>query len=144
MRGRKPLSCPLMLQTVLRLIKKESPNEGTETQAYRGLFTDCLFQIKKESPNEGTETSPIAIFISSFVAALIKKESPNEGTETLSRRRCPRVYRLIKKESPNEGTETKVLVAVNRHKWRTIKKESPNEGTETHRPPRIPACTPCS
>ena len=37
-------------------IKKESPNEGTETRLAR-LETFCsTVGIKKESPNEGTET----------------------------------------------------------------------------------------
>ncbi len=40
------------------MIKKESPNEGTETI---DEFFDFRFQarngIKKESPNEGTETN---------------------------------------------------------------------------------------
>ena len=37
--------------------------------------------IKKESPNEGTET--IETFISLKSSIVIKKESPNEGTETI-------------------------------------------------------------
>ena len=35
-------------------IKKESPNEGTETRIYGRC--DMRLYIKKESPNEGTET----------------------------------------------------------------------------------------
>ena len=63
-------------------------------------------RIKKESPNEGTETvSTITLMISTVLT--IKKESPNEGTETRPPTRCPSYrFRLIKKESPNEGTET--------------------------------------
>ena len=39
------------------IIKKESPNEGTETGRLEfGYFSESF--IKKESPNEGTETSP--------------------------------------------------------------------------------------
>ena len=36
--------------------------------------------IKKESPNEGTETFPKTLV--TFILPHIKKESPNEGTET--------------------------------------------------------------
>ena len=39
---------------VVSIIKKESPNEGTET-LYCGLLKKQT-AIKKESPNEGTET----------------------------------------------------------------------------------------
>ena len=39
-----------------------------------------LFIIKKESPNEGTETTSANQPLVGFVK--IKKESPNEGTET--------------------------------------------------------------
>ena len=63
------------------VIKKESPNEGTETQfAYDGTNFH-LSSIKKESPNEGTET-PCYIFVVHIQRYIIKKESPNEGTET--------------------------------------------------------------
>ena len=41
---------------LISLIKKESPNEGTETFLYVRTFKDGM-EIKKESPNEGTETS---------------------------------------------------------------------------------------
>ena len=42
------------------IIKKESPNEGTETRLFR-LYCISSYPIKKESPNEGTETyEPIA------------------------------------------------------------------------------------
>ena len=63
-------------------IKKESPNEGTET-VDSGFVKTYLRQmkIKKESPNEGTETYQLANYRANF--HLIKKESPNEGTETL-------------------------------------------------------------
>ena len=37
------------------MIKKESPNEGTETPLKFCIVPDDLY-IKKESPNEGTET----------------------------------------------------------------------------------------
>ena len=39
------------------------------------------FAIKKESPNEGTETL-FPLLILQGLQQLIKKESPNEGTET--------------------------------------------------------------
>ena len=38
-------------------IKKESPNEGTETRQRQPSIKVKTLQIKKESPNEGTETS---------------------------------------------------------------------------------------
>ena len=62
--------------------------------------------IKKESPNEGTETS-VTVNLK-FSRMVIKKESPNEGTETIKRIKCICVsVQAIKKESPNEGTETR-------------------------------------
>ena len=39
-------------------------------------------KIKKESPNEGTETVPYIFSFQGTPAGFIKKESPNEGTET--------------------------------------------------------------
>ena len=61
-------------------IKKESPNEGTETN----VCTECTLSghsvIKKESPNEGTETGLLCLSLSRRRLS-IKKESPNEGTE---------------------------------------------------------------
>ena len=45
----------------------------------RLTFSGC--EIKKESPNEGTETY-IALQGSMTEEGGIKKESPNEGTET--------------------------------------------------------------
>ena len=38
--------------------------------------------IKKESPNEGTETK-VTDSVTPFSSVTIKKESPNEGTETV-------------------------------------------------------------
>ena len=79
MRGRKPF-LPIQAITALFIIKKESPNEGTET--YTTVLRILLSPlIKKESPNEGTETCPIQDNNCSFLLS-IKKESPNEGTET--------------------------------------------------------------
>ena len=40
-------------------IKKESPNEGTETLSSTVTLMPYLASIKKESPNEGTETDII-------------------------------------------------------------------------------------
>ena len=39
-----------------------------------------ISSIKKESPNEGTETRPCTHKVNRYMP--IKKESPNEGTET--------------------------------------------------------------
>ena len=62
-------------------IKKESPNEGTETSLASELYPPQDGLIKKESPNEGTETAYHSAHIFS-TQRNIKKESPNEGTET--------------------------------------------------------------
>ena len=40
-------------------IKKESPNEGTETLFTLTRYFPPKYEIKKESPNEGTETDEI-------------------------------------------------------------------------------------
>ena len=54
MRGRK-LECFNCFDPMIHVIKKESPNEGTETlSSYISYPRSTL--IKKESPNEGTET----------------------------------------------------------------------------------------
>ena len=78
MRGRK--RAEFFTSIIFNLIKKESPNEGTETVA-----TDAkrliILPIKKESPNEGTETRSPSLMVTLYFP-LIKKESPNEGTET--------------------------------------------------------------
>ena len=42
-------------------IKKESPNEGTETKQIAIIVCFNVFPIKKESPNEGTETPALYI-----------------------------------------------------------------------------------
>ena len=54
MRGRKPSTAAPAKKTIAMKIKKESPNEGTETphDLYR-IVRDPF--IKKESPNEGAE-----------------------------------------------------------------------------------------
>ena len=49
---------------------------------------ELIFIIKKESPNEGTETRYAFSLLYHGVA--IKKESPNEGTETTSVYRVPK------------------------------------------------------
>ena len=61
-------------------------------------------EIKKESPNEGTETRVLVYQL--WLVIAIKKESPNEGTETVSIKHQSSSTDKIKKESPNEGTET--------------------------------------
>ena len=43
-------------------IKKESPNEGTETYQ-TVLHNNDHPRIKKESPNEGTETAPLPLMV---------------------------------------------------------------------------------
>ncbi len=82
MRGRKQIG-KLLIGVKSFFIKKESPNEGTETIFYKTYFDILrLSLIKKESPNEGTETID-EFFDFRFQARNgIKKESPNEGTET--------------------------------------------------------------
>ena len=62
-------------------IKKESPNEGTETAIHFHTYMLLILLIKKESPNEGTETRIISVSFDD-VFQHIKKESPNKGTET--------------------------------------------------------------
>ena len=54
MRGRKLIEFGGFSLTVF-CIKKESPNEGTETRLHK-IVRNQLGNIKKESPNEGTET----------------------------------------------------------------------------------------
>ena len=61
MRGRKHLHNPAVAGHNHR-IKKESPNEGTETCFFCTLLHNSLQLIKKESPNEGTETFSPACF----------------------------------------------------------------------------------
>ena len=65
MRGRKPASSLKYMAADASRIKKESPNEGTETLIKRFLsFSSAL--IKKESPNEGTETLPFFKMVTSY------------------------------------------------------------------------------
>ena len=71
--------------------------------------TRLILLIKKESPNEGTETPPL-IFRFNRDRLIIKKESPNEGTETSQKDLANALGISIKKESPNEGTETFIFV----------------------------------
>ena len=54
MRGRK-LEVEGADALIPSLIKKESPNEGTETSSFPFILGKVR-RIKKESPNEGTET----------------------------------------------------------------------------------------
>ena len=46
-----------------RPIKKESPNEGTETLLVDKSDIVSYLHIKKESPNEGTETVRIQSYV---------------------------------------------------------------------------------
>ena len=83
MRGRKPDITRYTIIFFPFLIKKESPNEGTETRSSLSTIHLIRTRIKKESPNEGTETY-ICSGIFLIATSAIKKESPNEGTETPS------------------------------------------------------------
>ena len=56
---------------------EDPPKDSKNVQTWRHIITTG---IKKESPNEGTETKRIKCICVSVQA--IKKESPNEGTET--------------------------------------------------------------
>ena len=56
MRGRKQSYACRVCVHVFYIIKKESPNEGTETRAFFLYIQFLQKLIKKESPNEGTET----------------------------------------------------------------------------------------
>ncbi len=56
MRGRKRFAVLLFNFRIL-IIKKESPNEGTETGGILQYQQVLFRRIKKESPNEGTETT---------------------------------------------------------------------------------------
>ena len=56
MRGRKQLKSNRYVYWREISIKKESPNEGTETIDLFDAYVDVSLHIKKESPNEGTET----------------------------------------------------------------------------------------
>ena len=122
MRGRKLSVCQRDRQCYA-FIKKESPNEGTETRISGLYLSPVLDNIKKESPNEGTET--IEIINAIIEIHNIKKESPNEGTETLQIMRiCISAKSMIKKESPNEGTETGHLT-IHNHFLAPYKKRIP-------------------
>ena len=81
MRGRKLTVITLGHDTPGSTIKKESPNEGTETIWDISVIFFASKQIKKESPNEGTETIDLS-YTMNIDRETIKKESPNEGTET--------------------------------------------------------------
>ena len=69
MRGRKHRLDTVLSIIPLLCIKKESPNEGTETES-GGIDKPLSFLfIKKESPNEGTET---AIFNVIYLLAVFR------------------------------------------------------------------------
>ncbi len=103
---------PTALSTVIKnwlAIKKESPNEGTETFALYVSIGKSWVAIKKESPNEGTETGRHRIYI--YHLSKIKKESPNEGTETKNSGLCSISSITYKKRIPEwgDGNTTKSL-----------------------------------
>ncbi len=54
--GEKCMDCVRGKPFCARKIKKESPNEGTETPSCEVGKTMFFLGIKKESPNKGTET----------------------------------------------------------------------------------------
>ena len=56
MRGRKLKISETLYAVKSFTIKKESPNEGTETRSTTSKYLSDTITIKKESPNEGTET----------------------------------------------------------------------------------------
>ena len=68
MRGRKRAKDNSCVCDKSNLIKKESPNEGTETDASRLMTRLISAMIKKESPNEGTETSNFGMIIPTFLS----------------------------------------------------------------------------
>ena len=72
MRGRK-LHPPWNDGGNREIIKKESPNEGTETAFYK-IETYEYVLIKKESPNEGTETKIVSVTIKTVIT--YKKRIP--------------------------------------------------------------------
>ena len=61
-------------------LKKQSPREGTETDAAAIAPKYILFKLKKQSPREGTETERTQFYNHYWFE--LKKQSPREGTET--------------------------------------------------------------
>ena len=78
MRGRKQ-ELFRALGKVNKLIKKESPNEGTETRTDQQRCWFSSFN-KKRIPEWGDGNETVIWYIDTVLT--IKKESPNEGTET--------------------------------------------------------------
>ena len=74
MRGRKRNSAVKVIVVDNWAIKKESPNEGTETDMSVEEIREATKAIKKESPNEGTETS--FIYVNSDQSVCYKKRIP--------------------------------------------------------------------
>ena len=128
MRGRKQ-SIMRTSTASLPHIKKESPNEGTETWRFRGHNADCPVPHKKRIPEWGDGNLPLTVYIN-CIPFSNKKRIPEWGDGNPYQGGTKVVTLEIKKESPNEGTETaadaKRLITL-----LIIKKESPNEGTET-------------
>ena len=79
MRGRK-LALEKKQTAFLKPIKKESPNEGTETFSEAGIKLICRF-YKKRIPEWGGGNHLLSPFLN-IGNFSYKKESPNEGTET--------------------------------------------------------------
>ena len=90
--------------------KKRIPEwgDGNKTQSMKHTYCDVGF-IKKESPNEGTETQWIDEN-QQWADSVDKKRIPEWGDGNHNAD-CPVPHelKLIKKESPNEGTETYLL-----------------------------------
>ena len=153
MRGRKPLSVISSMRTST-FIKKESPNEGTETLASSvnanaatnkkripewgdgnecfGVLPVILHQYKKRIPEWGDGNSDcFPRYYFKYYAN--KKRIPEwgDGNLIIIKRDVLSIH-TIKKESPNEGTETRTAESCKLLRLRGIKKESPNEGTETY------------
>ena len=131
MRGRKP-SISFCLKAVFPdRIKKESPNEGTETLL---PLTPVLLTTthKKRIPEWGDGNSDcFPRYYFKYYAN--KKRIPEwgDGNLIIIKRDVLSIH-TIKKESPNEGTETRTAESCKLLRLRGIKKESPNEGTETY------------
>ena len=80
MRGRKHVTAPIYNQTS-GINKKRIPEWGDGNGYLFYNIAQRVLSIKKESPNEGTETRQRQLSIK-VKTLQIKKESPNEGTET--------------------------------------------------------------
>ena len=155
MRGRK-LGQNVIFKHIIPMndIKKESPNEGTETPPWYGTFNNSpltykkripewgdgnkggsvnqpLSLIKKESPNEGTETSASSLKYIAADAKRHKKRIPEWGDGNPSSSPTgPTARTAYKKRIPEWGDGNEEIFIFHLP-LSLIKKESPNEGTET-------------